>query len=544
MLIFLTNIWQNGTISVDKKVVIIMELSNAEVIYSSDKCKIICGEDSSGRLCALKNRAISPEVAERLTGIDSPYIARLIEYSEEYTVMKYADGTPLNELHTAPDRAYSIFCELCEALSALHSVGIIHRDIKPSNIILCSDGHINLIDFDAARVKKPTADKDTSFVGTDGFAPPEQFGFSQTDERSDIYALGVTMQLLLGEHYQRSRYRRVIEKCMRFNPEQRYSSVEQVKRALVFSRLGGTFIISAVAVCAAVCITVVALSSSDKPSVPVSSGGVESNSVITSEQSVSASAEADTSEISTEPIEYTVSPDSVRPFEWEGLLLPEGFPKLADAVTEFSASDTSVIFKWDMASIEETKAIVALLDKWAGGGVTESIETNMAWYWFDHKMYSMDVSRDSDEWVGVRAYQLSVHVSTKVPMADFQDKNCTATDYTVPSESSRTIAWEELALPDDFPKLADGVTAFTDKADSDDTYNFEIEWDYMSLSEMAVIADKLEEYYNSHFDITMDNGHAFCGAGTQDCNLSIDRIADDYARLYNDSQVSLNIWVY
>ena len=89
--------------------------------------------------------------------------------------------------------------ELCEVLVFLHGYGIIHRDIKPSNLLLAPDGHIRLIDFDAAREGKPSADNDTRLLGTRGYAPPEQYGFAQTDSRADIYAAGVTMKQLLGK---------------------------------------------------------------------------------------------------------------------------------------------------------------------------------------------------------------------------------------------------------------------------------------------------------------------------------------------------------
>ena len=123
----------------------------------------------------------------------------VVEYSSDYVIMEYVSGEPLNAGNLPKDRLYEIFSEICEGISALHSVGIVHRDIKPSNIMLTDSGKIKIIDYDAARLKKPEADKDTTFIGTDGFAAPEQYGFMQTDERSDIYALGVTMKLLLGE---------------------------------------------------------------------------------------------------------------------------------------------------------------------------------------------------------------------------------------------------------------------------------------------------------------------------------------------------------
>nr|WP_305132526.1 hypothetical protein [uncultured Acetatifactor sp.] len=75
------------------------------------------------------------------------------------------------------------------------------------------------------------AEQDTRLLGTRGFAPPEQYGFAQTDERADIYALGVTMEQLLGETVRKPRYRRVIRKCRNLNPDKRYQSMRQVRQA-------------------------------------------------------------------------------------------------------------------------------------------------------------------------------------------------------------------------------------------------------------------------------------------------------------------------
>ncbi|MGN1109137.1 MAG: serine/threonine-protein kinase, partial [Oscillospiraceae bacterium] len=228
-----------------------MELRNTRIIHSSEHGEVILGENSEGKLIVKKKAPQDRELLKKLSGVHSPYIAEIVEYDDEYVYLEYAEGTSLSERGAPSSLLYSIFCELCSGLDALHSVGIVHRDIKPSNIILCDNGHIKIIDFDAARIKKPNADKDTVFVGTDGFAPPEQYGFMQTDERSDIYSLGVTIKLLLRDKFQHSPYRRVAEKCMRFNPEQRYSSVSLVKSTLFLCRYGGWFVAAALVVVAA-----------------------------------------------------------------------------------------------------------------------------------------------------------------------------------------------------------------------------------------------------------------------------------------------------
>ena len=130
----------------------------------------------------------------------------------------------------------SAFCELCVVLDFIHAREIIHRDIKPSNILVADDGHIRLIDFDAARRYKEDASNDTRYLGTKGYAAPEQFGFGQTEYTADIYALGVTMKTIMGSLASSRKYCGVIRKCTEFDPNNRYQNAAAVKRSLQLGR--------------------------------------------------------------------------------------------------------------------------------------------------------------------------------------------------------------------------------------------------------------------------------------------------------------------
>lgn len=166
------------------------------------------------------------------TGLPRLYEVELSEH-ETIVVEEYIKGQLLGSLELSESQLLGIVRELCDVLAALHGRGIIHRDLKPSNIILAQDGHIRLIDFDAARVTKAGMESDTRLLGTRGYAPPEQYGFAQTDARTDIYALGVTLEQVLGDQAQKPRYRYALQKCMRLDPEKRYQSVKQFERAFL-----------------------------------------------------------------------------------------------------------------------------------------------------------------------------------------------------------------------------------------------------------------------------------------------------------------------
>ena len=146
-------------------------------------------------------------------------------------IEEYIEGEPLGNSELSKQQFLNIVRELCSVLEYLHGKGIIHRDIKPSNIILSEDGHIRLIDFDAARMPKADHKQDTRLLGTRGYAPPEQYGFEQTDVRTDIYALGITLNRILGDNIRKTRYQGIIRKCTKLDPDRRYQSVREVKKA-------------------------------------------------------------------------------------------------------------------------------------------------------------------------------------------------------------------------------------------------------------------------------------------------------------------------
>ncbi len=158
-------------------------------------------------------------------------------------IEEYINGTTVADilkcgLYTE-DGVRSIIKSVCYALDTLHSLNIIHRDIKPENIMIDSCGDVKLIDFDAARIFKSYQPQDTSFIGTAGFAAPEQYGINQTDCRSDIFALGILMNVMLtGEHPSKKlcdgKLGKVIETCINIDPNKRYSNVRELVSKLYF----------------------------------------------------------------------------------------------------------------------------------------------------------------------------------------------------------------------------------------------------------------------------------------------------------------------
>ena len=132
--------------------------------------------------------------------------------------------------------AVNLAMDLCSALVDLRAAGLVHRDVKPENIILRGSEAL-LIDFDAARLHKPEHDSDTQILGTTGYAAPEQYGLSQSDIRTDIYSLGILINVMLtGEHPSKhlasGKMGRIVDRCTHVNPQRRYKNVLRLMEAL------------------------------------------------------------------------------------------------------------------------------------------------------------------------------------------------------------------------------------------------------------------------------------------------------------------------
>ena len=177
----------------------------------------------------------------RCTCKNLPEIFETASREEEQLVLEeYIQGDTLDFLLKGalftPGETRQIVTQVCRALWVLHSLGAVHRDVKPDNIILRGSEAI-LIDFDAARLYKPEETADTQILGTTGFAAPEQYGLSQTDQRTDIFAVGVLINVMLtGKHPSKKlaegRMGRIVTRCTQVNPKKRYQSVLQLMEAL------------------------------------------------------------------------------------------------------------------------------------------------------------------------------------------------------------------------------------------------------------------------------------------------------------------------
>ncbi len=201
-------------------------------------------DEVSGQIVVKKYIQLeSADVYERLCALNSKHLQKIFYVARNentaLVIMEYVSGRTIEERQ----KEISVFSEretifyikqLLKGLSEIHKSGIIHRDINPRNVLISTDGVVKLLDFDIGRQYKQSQGSDTAILGTVGYAAPEQFGFTQSDKRTDIYAVGVLMNVMLtgklpGEQvYTNRRIGYIIRTCTQLDPEKRYQSAEEI----------------------------------------------------------------------------------------------------------------------------------------------------------------------------------------------------------------------------------------------------------------------------------------------------------------------------
>lgn len=161
------------------------------------------------------------------------------EYIEGITLFDYLENKKL-DITTFYSHIYKL-CDIIQDLqkannlNAKNEKSIIHRDIKPSNIIITPDGDLYLIDLNAAKFYKPSEEKDTTLIGTEEFAAPEQYGFGSSNKATDIYAIGSLMKHYLTFFNNEDFIKRInpiIDKCMKIDYKDRYGNIFELKADL------------------------------------------------------------------------------------------------------------------------------------------------------------------------------------------------------------------------------------------------------------------------------------------------------------------------
>lgn len=219
--------------------------SLVSILSEKNECKVLrLRNKTTGQDLILRSHPKQLEAYTLLCAIrceNLPEVYDAIDVEDGQIVLEeFIDGiTVAQVMETGKYRywgAKKVLSGVCNALTVLHEREIIHRDVKPENVMIDKNGRVVLIDFNASR-KENQAGKDTVIMGTVGYASPEQLGLSQTDARTDIYAAGVLLNVMLtGKHptesFAKGRAGRIVRKCTFLNPDDRYQSAEKLALVL------------------------------------------------------------------------------------------------------------------------------------------------------------------------------------------------------------------------------------------------------------------------------------------------------------------------
>lgn len=250
---------QLETISLPRKLRMSYQLINC--LKETDDKSVFLLSDSNGELYILKRgicgqipllqqefhiltqvqsttESLYPQCIDIWMEDDTCYLLRTyIHGSSLADYLENKDCLSLNEL-------LDLSIEICHIIQTLHSQQppIIHRDIKPENFIINEDNYqLMLIDFDIARQFAPDKSRDTTLMGTPSHAAPEQFGFYQSDFRTDVYGIGKTLLYLATKDTEETNKLtdtlpkplcKIIRRCISFSPDKRYSNVKTLHRDL------------------------------------------------------------------------------------------------------------------------------------------------------------------------------------------------------------------------------------------------------------------------------------------------------------------------
>lgn len=206
-----------------------------DVLHKTSDCKIELVQSSISSKLYVKRTYFGSNKKDIFCKIQSKNVRNIPTINEIFydgtdtiIIEAYILGHTADTVNFSKKQLLKLISNICNSVADLHSINILHRDIKPLNIIVTSEYDAYLIDFGIARFYTEGIASDTTQLGTKGFAAPEQYGFQQTDFRSDIYSIGKTIEEIVKGSSISWDLKKLIAKATAFDPKNRFSSTRDL----------------------------------------------------------------------------------------------------------------------------------------------------------------------------------------------------------------------------------------------------------------------------------------------------------------------------
>lgn len=225
---------------------------NSSTFFAEEDCKIYIAKVISLEDVPMYKLLMSVQNPNIIKFYKTEVVNQKFCVIEEYIQGETLENYVLTRNKLSDEQIKDIIIQICNGLAEIHNLGIVHRDINPSNIMVCNDGTVKIIDFGISRRNKLNQRQDTTILGTQGYAAPEQYGFDQTNARSDIYALGVLINFLKtkkmpNEELAPGKLGDIVIRCTQIDSAKRYESIPDLLDSLmgrgnyksIFSKIPG-----------------------------------------------------------------------------------------------------------------------------------------------------------------------------------------------------------------------------------------------------------------------------------------------------------------
>ncbi len=206
-----------------------MQLTNEQILSSDNfrKTSIFTYGDSFKTIYKAGNFDV--EALSRIKNFAPPHFVKLLRFDEHNMLTEFIEGCDLERINIKRISTYSIILQLCDALIALHRLGVAHFDIKPANIMINNAGQIFVVDLESAHCFDKGMVRVKPCEMCSYFTAPEFMSTGIVDWRSDIYSLGATIEQILPSEFEKFEFQTVVGMCKNIDPSYRYSTIEEVK---------------------------------------------------------------------------------------------------------------------------------------------------------------------------------------------------------------------------------------------------------------------------------------------------------------------------